>query len=377
MKKRIDLSITNMLFALLLLQAICIRIFGLDYLSGDMEKFLLPWFDNIKHAGGFYALSTQIGDYNILYQTIIACLTYIDVNPIYLIKCVSICFDFILAFYIYLICKKILPFYVVLFIPTVVFNSAFWGQCDSMYTTFCVATLYYLKKERYACAFSALGLGFACKLQTIFILPFVCSYCFRRIKQINPIYYLFTLFSWWATGFFAYIFGRNIFAPFTIYVMQIGEWPRMFIDFPSFWAIFGQYGLNNYDILRLPAIVIAFSICLAGFIYYTRSGKFEDELSYYGVAACFVWSVILFLPEMHERYSYLLDILLIICAFKDQKFLLYPAITCFISLWCYLSGPLRWDVPHGVPLRAFTFFVSYILFVIEIIKYKNCNRAKS
>ena len=52
-----------------------------SYVSEDMYKYLLPWYEEIKTAGGFKALGTQVGNYNVLYQFIIALFTYLPVPP--------------------------------------------------------------------------------------------------------------------------------------------------------------------------------------------------------------------------------------------------------------------------------------------------------
>ena len=45
---------------------ILIRCSGLSFLSGDMQEFLLPWYNSMKNAG-VAAIEYQIGDYNVLY----------------------------------------------------------------------------------------------------------------------------------------------------------------------------------------------------------------------------------------------------------------------------------------------------------------------
>ena len=85
-------------FVCISILAFGIRMVGKDFVSADMSDFLIPWFDEIKNSGAISSLDKQTGDYNLLYQTIIAILTYIPVNCIYLYKILSIFFDYALAF---------------------------------------------------------------------------------------------------------------------------------------------------------------------------------------------------------------------------------------------------------------------------------------
>ena len=73
---------------------------GMDHSSPDMNVFLVPWYEEIVENGGFRALAQGVGDYNVLYQTLICLFSYIPLggmSPMYLYKAVSIFFDFLLA----------------------------------------------------------------------------------------------------------------------------------------------------------------------------------------------------------------------------------------------------------------------------------------
>ena len=161
--------------------AVTVRWKFLSYESRDFTDFLLPWFTALKEGGGLSALATYSGDYNAPYVTILALLSYLPFSPLVLIKLVSIVFDFVLAgavaYLVYTLVtdkqhKKglaVLAYIMILFLPQVMLNGAFWGQCDAIYASFCVLALTFLLKERYALAFVFLGVAFAFKLQFIFI----------------------------------------------------------------------------------------------------------------------------------------------------------------------------------------------------------------
>ena len=158
-----------------------IRCYELDFESRDFTRFLSPWFDYLKNNGGLKALSNYPGDYNAPYVTIIALLTYLPIKKLYLIKTVSVIFDFTLALsaaYLvgYIVPKNkkeysLLTYSSILLLPTVFMNSALWSQCDAGYATFIILSLIYLLKEKYIKSFILLGVAFALKLQFMFVLP--------------------------------------------------------------------------------------------------------------------------------------------------------------------------------------------------------------
>ncbi len=75
-------NINILFFAAVSILGLAVRIYGLGYVSGDMLYCLVPWFNEIKGGGGFASLSAQVGNYSLLYQTIIAAMTYTDLNCI-------------------------------------------------------------------------------------------------------------------------------------------------------------------------------------------------------------------------------------------------------------------------------------------------------
>ena len=183
----------NILFILAITGlAIAVRYAGRDFVSGDMTWFLLGWFQKIADNGGIHSLKNQVGDYNILYQTIVALFKYIGDKSIYYYKILSIFFDFCMAISAAIFACELskkekndkvffITFAAVIMLPTVILNSAYWGQCDSIYTTFIILTLLYLYKGKYHSAFVFLGIAFAFKMQTIFIFPFIiCFYIYKK-----------------------------------------------------------------------------------------------------------------------------------------------------------------------------------------------------
>ena len=133
-----------------------VRIPLFKFVSGDMSGYLIVWYDTIKAYGGIHALNIQVGNYSVLYQTLIALMTYIPLSPVVLYKSLSVVFDYVLAVavarFVYEetgknINKAVFSFAMVLLSPIVIMNSAMWGQCDSIFTSFLVLTvlkLYYL-----------------------------------------------------------------------------------------------------------------------------------------------------------------------------------------------------------------------------------------
>ena len=117
-----------------------------EIISNDAYWCLLPWYDVIKENGGIYALGSQVGDYNMLYQFLIAIFTYLPIEPLSAYKLLSCIFDYLLAaamgYFVYdfsekdRVLKGAMAYMLVLMSPIVFLNSSYWGQCDAIYTCF-------------------------------------------------------------------------------------------------------------------------------------------------------------------------------------------------------------------------------------------------
>lgn len=333
-------------FAAVCVLGVAVRYAGRDFLSGDMEAFLIPWFDEIRSKGGISGLECQVGDYNLLYQSIIALLTYIDMKSLYLYKLLSCFFDYCLAFCGALLICKIknanwrkdylfeIAFCAILFLPTIVLNSSYWGQCDSIYTTFLVWVIYFLMDKKNCFAFIFLGIAFSFKLQTIFLLPLL-FYLYFAVKQFSILNFGYTLLVFWASGALGYWEGRHFNEPFSLYLSQTETYPRMYMNLPSFWLLVG----NDYNSLKSFAMILTLILLGLGLMFILHQ-VLDRKVSLGNqkiliLAAWTVWTCVMFLPGMHERYMYPVDLILVLLCFIKSKFLVFTIPQILLSVLTY------------------------------------------
>lgn len=360
---------------------ILLRLSGRHYVSGDARVYLIPWFEKIQKRGGLEALRSQIGNYNIPYQFLIALATYLPLNVLSLYKGISIVFDYFLAavtgLFLCEIVKKpaskypelfALTYGAVLFLPTVFLNSSVWGQCDSIYSSFVVLSLLFLLRKQYKVAFSFLGVAFAFKLQTIFILPFFC-YHYVSEKKYSIFNFLFSLIWFYIPCIPGFLYGRGLMDPFTIYLEQSELYKRMWMNFPSFWAMAG----GKYKVLGKAAI--AFTIfCLGSGLFYVLVKKIElsSRGNFLKTAVWTLWTCLLFLPAMHERYGYLLEIMLVVLAFYDKEYLLFAMPVEVISLLTY--GKYLFGLSINIQVLSACYFAAYLGYCWKILKKSDHKR---
>ena len=174
-----------------ILVSILIKYCFFSFESGDYKRFLLKWY-NILNEEGLMSVVNGLGNYNPPYLILLYLLTFLPGPAIVKIKLLSVIFDILMGLFGYLIVKELsnrkysyLSWLVILFLPTVILNGSVWAQCDSIYTTFVLLSLYLLLKEKYSLSFLSLGIAFSFKLQFIFILPlFIILYFVNKKFKI-------------------------------------------------------------------------------------------------------------------------------------------------------------------------------------------------
>ena len=224
---------TVILTAALVAAAVLLRLLCRDYVSGDFTDYVGRWISFFRENGRWAALKEPIGDYNVMYQYILILISYFRGSGLYLVKLVSVAFDFVLAAGCAACLKAMgtdalrrrLCFCAVLLMPTVVLNGAFWGQCDSVYTALAVWSVCFLMCEKNYASMAFLALAFSFKLQTVFVMPvfFMALICRRlRLREILvfPAVLLLTCLP-------AVLCGKPLADIIGVYLRQTGEYPLM------------------------------------------------------------------------------------------------------------------------------------------------------
>jgi len=294
---------------------------------------------------------------------LLALATYLPVRAIVAVKAISVAFDVLLAVTASRLVAAVRPrsswlplvtFAVVSLLPTVVMNSGVWGQCDSIYATFCAASLLSLVRGRPWGASAWFGLAFAFKLQAIFVLPVLVGVLLvNRLGLLSliaaPGTFLFCLLP-------ALIAGRSLMSQLAVYPAQIsdssgvggavggaaqaGTRPAggpsggpggptggppgaattaqsatLTHNAPTPYAWLPSSSVWLYAGLALVALVV---IGFGVWLLLRRRSLSAGEIVL--VAATSALLIPLLLPQMHERYFYLAEVLLVVACMVDRRF---------------------------------------------------------
>jgi Gpi18-like mannosyltransferase len=131
---------------LLFVLSVTLRIIAVPHSNQDMTAYNLLWYQVLYQKGIGKALATNFSNYTppYTYFLALATLTHDFIPPLVAIKLIPICFDLLGAFYVYKIVKlkyqqgdmSCLAAAVYFTAPTIILNSAYWGQVDSLHLSF-------------------------------------------------------------------------------------------------------------------------------------------------------------------------------------------------------------------------------------------------
>jgi Gpi18-like mannosyltransferase len=374
MPKKIRSFLLSPIFIILVIViSIALRLYSLPHISLDMESGLFKWYGFILKRGFVNAFKDDFALYTPPYLYLLWLATLVNgiVSQSTLIKLISISFDVAAAFFVYKIVRVKYPSgrvpwlaaALAFTLPTVILNSAYWGQCDSIYTAFLLACVYFLMTERPVWAMTFFSMALAFKLQAIFLLPFLGVYTLRRkipwlsFALIPITYIILSIPTIWA--------GRPWLDVLTIYAHQTDKFPKWSSTTPTMYLpLQGRVELTP----TLTVLTVVVAILIASiWIYLTWRKQMANKKNEILLAALGSVGLVPFiLPRMHQRYFYPQDLLSLVIVFFQPELWFLPIISQIVSVLAY--GPFLFNKSFQITFLGAKY--STLLFValpLEII----------
>lgn len=328
---------------------IAIRWFFLPFRSWDYMDFLSPWMDKIKANGGLASLGNLVGNYTPPYMFLMSLISYIPIDPIYLIKSINILGDISLAISCYFLIKKLtasntkaqIGAAIVFILPTVILNSSAWGQCDAIYVSFLIWFLFFVlsNKPNWACIF--FGIAFAFKLQTVFLAPLlVLLVVIGKIKLRNL---LSTFLTYFVLFLPSILMGEGISVLWDVYLLQGADNPdKLALNVANLYTWISS-GEGNNTAFKTGFVLFGFTVIGILLYWLWLNRKYIDTNTIFNIAFLLAVLVPYVLPKMHDRYFYLADILSIIFVLKNPNKWFVAVIIELLSMISYL--PFLFEKP--------------------------------
>lgn len=370
--KKITFTVMDILLFLVLTGFALIMRYALrNVIAGDYKMFFEPWVATLREAGGgIKGLSAEFEyvDYTTPYLTILSFISICPfLNTLLLMKLVSIFFDFVAAFAVMAIVYDrtknmtygILGYGALLMIPTVLTNGAMWAQCDIIFTSFVLWSLYFMLKDKPAWSMAFYGIAFAFKLQTLFLAPlYVILWMKGKVKLKHflflPLMYVIGMIP-------SLLAGKSFWELISVYFFQANGQMDIYALSHKFPNIYQLIGTDSFLFEYADAGIWVTLGALMILMYCFARKQYEmNACLLLRMGMLLTMTVVFFLPHMHERYAILVDVMAIVYVFFDFRKLYIPVLTILCSFAGYTVYLAQNNI---IPMYVYT--ILFLLLMLD------------
>lgn len=370
--KKITFTVMDILLFLVLTGFALIMRYALrNVVAGDYKMFFEPWVATLREAGGgIKGLSAEFEyvDYTTPYLTILSFISICPfLNTLLLMKLVSIFFDFVAAFAVMAIVYDrtknmtygILGYGALLMVPTVLTNGAMWAQCDIIFTSFVLWSLYFMLKDKHAWSMAFYGIAFAFKLQTLFLAPlYVILWMKGKVKLKHflflPLMYVIGMIP-------SLLAGKSFWELISVYFFQANGQMDIYALSHKFPNIYQLIGTDSFLFEYADAGIWVTLGALMILMYCFARKQYEmNACLLLRMGMLLTMTVVFFLPHMHERYAILVDVMAIVYVFFDFRKLYIPVLTILCSFAGYTVYLAQNNI---IPMYVYT--ILFLLLMLD------------
>lgn len=370
--KKITFTVMDILLFLVLTGFALIMRYALrNVVAGDYKMFFEPWVATLREAGGgIKGLSAEFEyvDYTTPYLTILSFISICPfLNTMLLMKLVSIFFDFVAAFAVMAIVYDrtknmtygILGYGALLMVPTVLTNGAMWAQCDIIFTSFVLWSLYFMLKDKPAWSMAFYGIAFAFKLQTLFLAPlYVILWMKGKVKLKHflflPLMYVIGMIP-------SLLAGKSFWELISVYFFQANGQMDIYALSHKFPNIYQLIGTDSFLFEYADAGIWVTLGALMILMYCFARKQYEmNACLLLRMGMLLTMTVVFFLPHMHERYAILVDVMAIVYVFFDFRKLYIPVLTILCSFAGYTVYLAQNNI---IPMYVYT--ILFLLLMLD------------
>lgn len=363
-------------FLAVTIAAIILRIAFLPVKSNDYYIAYEVWINEIRSNGGLASLGKDIGDNPPLYMTLVTLASYLPFDPVVIVKLPSILFDFILAIVSVKLAKqlgvnesskKLTLYAVILLNPLTLLDSAAWGQCDSLYGSFVLLTLFAINGARLwkpdspaekrnsfrksgdaICLLFAVAISF--KLQAVFFLPILCLLWITQKRNVlKPVQLLWIPIIYTLSCIPMYLAGRSLKVMFKVYLGQANRnYGTLTLNYPNLYNLIGTWSEELYDSYFVYGILLTFLLLIVLFYQLYCRGTELNSLTLCKVVSLSILLICFCLPLVHERYAYVAEMLLFVIMIREAKYIKIALITMLCTLFTYCTYLMQLESSFSV-----------------------------
>lgn len=370
---------------MLFLVAMYVRYRLVPIVTSDFTDFLHPWITHMREHG-LAGLADIQSNYNAPYLILLWLASFLPFSDLMNVKLISIGFDVLMAIGVSLIVSHFYPRriravgagFATLMAPVVLQNGAAWGQCDAIYTTFIVFSLLMALRNKQFAAWILWGVALAFKLQALFfVIPLAAIWIHNkeRIYAKDFLAPLGSIVTFVVLSAIPALFGKRLADIFSIYVNQASP---IRTDWGLAWfspTAYNWVSNTNFNEIRNAGIAMAAFLACAG-VALVWMYRFKNKKDLLVFATALLLGVLFMVPQLHERYLFSAEAMLVIVAFVVPRFAWAAILMQVISTITYSSYFSQANMPAPIPYPWLALGVLAIVYTMASTAVKNLSLRK-
>lgn len=350
-------------------------------ISPDYDDYFGLWVNYYKETGFFKGLGSVIGDYYAPLNYMYAFCSLFPFEPWVMLSIIPCVLEIVSAFFVGKILflltgeKKVstMAGVATLFLPFVVMNGALWKQVDAIYSCVIMVAVYYLLKRNYRISIIWYAVALATKFQAIIFLPvYVILYFTEGFstegddkksvagRGFDFLEFLWIPFVYFVLGIPEVLLKNGLRHTYLVYFEQASEMDTEGYGLTAFFPNLYNWGFDNYDkMLTVTCILTLFAVLVVlALVFYRHRAAIDRNMAAY-MCIFVMWTCLMIMPGMHERYDYPMLLLLTPFAILVRKKLVWPM----------LLANLTSLMTYGIVVFHAEIFPMYVVSLIYCIAY--------
>ena len=189
--------------------------------------------------------------------------------------------------------------------PTIIMNSSYWGQTDSIMLFMLVLCFWLLIEQRPVESEIVIALACLMKFQSLYFVPVFALFLLSKFSWKKIAYSFLAAVMTGLTVLMPFMAHSGWTLPFRIYLGGFEQYQYASMNAFNYFAACGLNMKSSSHILlggisaeAISFIMIIISVLLLGFFYFTSTEKSPWLLSF-----LFIQTIFMFTTRMHERYQ--------------------------------------------------------------------------
>lgn len=267
-----------------------------------------------------------------------------------------------------------------IFNPGLTFNSAIWGQYDSVAILFLVLSIYYclIKKNSIICSIF-FSLAWIIKPQALELAPFLFFFFLRNLKPIQWLYSFLAFIITTVIVFLPFFPNNPFYGIYSVNTGSVNLFSCTTCNAFNFWGIFGNWKSDADLFLNIPILYLSFILLAIFLLVILVFKKARGDILYFTISISML-SFFMLLTRMHERYiAYFFPFLLLSAILLKSRiimgFYIFFSLIFLINLYIpyayYNNGAKITNLPVNTLFSNFSnfAFISFFGFILLFIYY--------